>query len=68
MPVPCIHEPWRTAPIFIGPVQFSVVPDVLSANNQVRILAYAYVALVGARVPASIGVLSGTGLVPPTFP
>jgi hypothetical protein len=28
---------------------------------------YAYLARVGARLAASIGVLSGTGLVPPTF-
>ena len=55
-------------PVFIGPIRFQVETDVLSGTGQVRLLAYAYVAMVGARLPASIGVLSGTGLVAPTFP
>jgi hypothetical protein len=54
-------------PIFIGPIQFGVDPGVLSANAQVRLYAYAYVALVRARLPTNIGKATGTGLVTPTF-
>jgi HK97 family phage major capsid protein len=54
-------------PLFLGPIRFEVLPDVLSNTLQVKILAYAYVALVGARLPTSIGKLTGTGLVAPTF-
>lgn len=55
-------------PIYIGPVNFAVYPDVLSNTLQVRIIAWAYVAMVGARLPASIGKLGGTGFIAPTFP
>jgi hypothetical protein len=55
-------------PVFIGPIRFEVDPGVLSGNLQVRIYAFAYVALVGARLPASIGKLNGTGLITPVFP
>jgi hypothetical protein len=55
-------------PVFIGPIRFEVDRGVLSGNLQVRIYAFAYVALVGARLPASIGKLNGTGLITPVFP
>jgi HK97 family phage major capsid protein len=57
----------QETPLFIGPVQFAVLPGVLSSTLQVRLIAYAYVALVGARIPASIGKATGTGLIPPVF-
>jgi hypothetical protein len=57
----------KETPLFIGPIQFGVDTGVLSANAQVRLYVYAYVALVGARLPASIGKATGTGLVTPTF-
>jgi Phage capsid family len=57
----------EATPVFIGPIQFEVDPGVLSGNLQVRIYAFAYVALVGARLPASIGKLTGTGLIAPVF-
>jgi len=58
----------QETPVFIGPIRFEVDPGVLSGNLQVRIYAFAYVALVGARLPASIGKLGGTGLITPVFP
>jgi hypothetical protein len=57
----------QETPLFIGPIRFLVEPGVLSGNLQVRILAFAYVAMVGARIPASIGKATGTGLIPPVF-
>jgi len=53
-------------PIFISPPRFAVMPDRGSTNLQAVIQAYAYVALVGARQPASIGKLTGTGLIAPS--
>jgi Phage capsid family len=55
-------------PLFLGPIRFQVDPGAPSNTLQVRILAWAYVALVGARIPASIGKLTGTGLIAPVFP
>jgi HK97 family phage major capsid protein len=55
-------------PLFIGPINFEVDPGVLSGTLQVRIFAWAYCALVGARIPASIGKLGGTDLITPVFP
>jgi hypothetical protein len=55
-------------PLFLGPINFEVDPGVLSGTLQVRIYCWAYVALVGARIPASIGKLNGTGLSTPVFP
>jgi HK97 family phage major capsid protein len=57
----------ESTPAFIGPIRFQVDPAAPSNTLQVRILAYAYVALVGARIPASIGKLTGTGLIAPVF-
>jgi hypothetical protein len=57
----------QETPVFIGPVHFAVMPGVLSNTLQVRLVAYAYVALLGARLPASIGKATGTGLIPPVF-
>jgi HK97 family phage major capsid protein len=53
-------------PIFISPPRFLVMPDRGSTNLQVVIQAYAYVALVGARQPTSIGKLTGSGLAAPS--
>jgi hypothetical protein len=53
--------------VFIGPVRFQVDPGAPSNTLQVRIVAWAYVALVGARIPASIGKLTGTGFIAPVF-
>ena len=55
-------------PVFIGPIRFYVDPVFLSGNLHFSFYAFAYVALVGARLPASIGKLNGTGLITPTFP
>jgi hypothetical protein len=54
-------------PLFLGPIQFQVDASAPSNTLQVRIVAWAYAALVGARIPASIGKLTGTGLIAPTF-
>jgi hypothetical protein len=55
-------------PVFITPPRFEVQTDVGSANANVVITAYSYVALVAARRPAAVGIANGTGLVAPTFP
>jgi HK97 family phage major capsid protein len=41
--------------------------QVLSANLQVRILCYGYFFFTFARYPKATSIISGTGLVPPTF-
>ena len=51
-------------PISMGPVQFFVDPGVLSNTLQVRLYAFAYVSMVGARLQTSIGKLTGTGFIP----
>ena len=54
------------SPLYVSPPEFQVVIDRSSANLQVQISARAYVAL-PQRQPASIGILTSTGLVSPTF-
>ena len=44
-----------------------VYEEVLSGNLQIRVLAYGYFAFSFARFPKSNSVISGTGLVQPTF-
>lgn len=46
---------------------FAVMPDVLSGTLEVRVQARQYAALLANRQPASIGILSGTGLIAPVF-
>ncbi|MDX6479648.1 MAG: hypothetical protein QOG85_158, partial [Gaiellaceae bacterium] len=48
-------------------VRFDVLTEVLSGTLSVRFRAYAYVALLGGRQPASIGKLVGTGCAAPVF-
>jgi len=48
-------------------VRSRVLPEVLSGNLTVRLQVYGYFAFTAARYPASIAVLSGTGLAAPTF-
>jgi HK97 family phage major capsid protein len=50
-----------------GTPTIAVYEGVLSANLQVRILAYGYFAFTFARYPKSSSIISGAGLVPPTF-
>nr|MBA2599941.1 hypothetical protein [Actinomycetota bacterium] len=55
------------SPLFVQPPTFRALVDPLSANFEVRFQIYGYSALLANRQPASIGKLSGTGLVAPTF-
>jgi HK97 family phage major capsid protein len=51
----------------VGAPTVAVATDVLSANLQVRIYAYGYFAFTFARYAKATTIISGTGLVPPTF-
>lgn len=62
-----IAIPSREILLYVGRPRFQVLAEVLSGTLQVRIIALLYAALVGGRVPAAIGVLSGTELAAPTF-
>ncbi|MGI8707943.1 MAG: phage major capsid protein [Actinomycetota bacterium] len=55
------------SPLFIETPTFRALIDPLSANLTVRFQIYGYSALLANRQPASIGKLSGTGLIAPTF-
>jgi hypothetical protein len=50
-----------------GPLRTRVLTEVLSGNLTVRIQAYAFSAFASERMPASIAVVSGTGLTTPAF-
>lgn len=50
-----------------GPLRTRVLTEVLSGNLTVRIQAYAFSAFASERMPKSISVVSGTGLVTPAF-
>lgn len=50
-----------------GPLRTRVLTEVLSSNLTVRIQAYAFSAFASERLPKSISVVSGTGLVTPAF-
>ena len=41
-------------PILIGPIQFAADSDVLSGTGQLRLYAYAHVAMVGARLASIV--------------
>lgn len=48
-------------------IRTRVLPEVGSGNLTVRLQVYGYLAFTAERYPASISVISGTGLVTPTF-
>ena len=48
-------------------IKSRVLPDVGSGTLTVRLQVYGYVAFTAARLPKSISVISGTGLIAPTF-
>jgi len=48
-------------------IKSRVLPDVGSGTLTVRLQVYGYVAFTAARLPKSVSVISGTGLVAPTF-
>lgn len=50
-----------------GALQAAVYPDVGSANLTVRLQLWGYSAFAAGRFPKSISIISGTGLVVPTF-
>jgi HK97 family phage major capsid protein len=50
-----------------GPLQARVLPEVLSGTLTVRVQLFGYAAFASGRYPASITIISGTGLVAPTF-
>lgn len=56
----------RTSDLYLweGPVQTRVLTEVLSGTLQVRFQAYRYACFMGNRLPKSIAVISGTGLIP----
>jgi hypothetical protein len=49
-----------------SPVRFVAQPEVLSSNLAVRFSAYMYAAVL-IRQPGSIGKITGSGLVTPSF-
>lgn len=51
----------------VGTPSVQVMTEVLSGNLQVRLLCYGYFAFSFARLPKSSTIISGTGLVTPTF-
>jgi len=51
----------------VGAPTVQVFPDVLSGNLQVRIAAWGYFAFTFARYVKATSIISGTGLVTPTF-
>jgi hypothetical protein len=50
-----------------GPLQTRVYPEVGSGTLTVRLMLWAYSAFASGRFPKSISIVSGTGLVAPTF-
>lgn len=48
-------------------IRTRVLPDVGSGTLTVRLQVYGYIAFTAARLPKSISLVSGTGLVAPTF-
>ncbi len=44
-----------------------VYEEVLSGNLQIRVQLYNYFAFTAARYPSSVALITGTGLVTPTF-
>jgi hypothetical protein len=50
-----------------GPLQARVLPEVLSGTLTVRVQLFGYAAFASGRYPASITIISGTGLVTPAF-
>jgi len=56
----------RAVSVFMSPVRFAIMLDVLSGSLQARAQASCYLAVL-PREPKAIGILSGAGLVSPTF-
>jgi hypothetical protein len=54
--------------LFESVPQLAVMPETNADTLEVRFRLWTYAAFASARYPSSIGVLAGTGLVPPTFP
>ncbi len=56
----------RTNELYLweGPVQTRVLMEVLSGTLQVRFQVYRYAAFMGNRLPKSISIVSGTGMIP----
>lgn len=55
------------SPLFEGPLNMAVETGPGSQGLKVRVVAYSYSAFASNRRPKSIAVISGTGLVAPTF-
>ncbi len=55
------------SPLFVQPPSFRAMIDPLSASLEIRFQVYGYSALLANRQPASIGKMSGTGLIAPTW-
>jgi HK97 family phage major capsid protein len=53
--------------LFEGDLQLRALKEILSGTLGVRFQAYAYCAFTAARFPAATSVVSGTGLITPTF-
>ncbi len=53
--------------LFEGDLQLRVLKEILSNTLGVRFQAYAYCAFTAGRYPAATSVVSGTGLITPTF-
>lgn len=53
--------------LFEGSLRAESFRETLAANGQVLFRVYAYLALMSERAPKAISVISGTGLVQPTF-
>jgi HK97 family phage major capsid protein len=53
--------------LYESPVRTRVLPEVLSGNLTVRLQVYGYAAFTAERYAAGIGIVSGTGLIAPTF-
>lgn len=53
--------------LFEGVLRTRALPEVLSGNLAVRLQVYRYVGFTAERYPSGISIISGTGLVTPTF-
>jgi HK97 family phage major capsid protein len=53
--------------LFEGQPKMRVLPEIFSGTLQVRLQVYGYVAFTPGRYPKATAVISGTGLVTPTF-
>ncbi len=53
--------------LFEGALRTRALPEVLSGTLTVRLQVYGYVAFTAARYPGATSVISGTGLITPTF-